>query len=103
MDNVAFSFCHLYPMNGFLLFCHNKRSSYELNFIIEEPLVTYLQKKFHTALFFIDASAGRTMSPVYFVIVPANVVIDDGFRELLQFLGTELYLSGLNDRERKEE
>lgn len=34
---VIFSFCHLYPMCGFLLFCHNKRTSYELDFIIEEP------------------------------------------------------------------
>ncbi|WP_082415676.1 polysaccharide biosynthesis C-terminal domain-containing protein [Blautia hydrogenotrophica] len=38
MDNVTFSFCHLYPMYRFLLFCHNKRPSYELDFIIEEPL-----------------------------------------------------------------
>ena len=49
MDNVTFPFCHLYPMDRFLLFCHNKRPSYELDFIIEEPLMTYLQKKFHTA------------------------------------------------------
>ena len=54
-------------------------------------------------LFFIDVPAGRTMHPVYSVIAPANVVVDDGFGELLQSLGTELYLSGLNDRERKEE
>ena len=41
---------HLYPMNRFLLFCHNKRPSYDLDFIIEEPLIfTYLQKNFHTA------------------------------------------------------
>ena len=40
---------HLYPMNRFLLFCHNKRPSYDLDFIIEEPLMTYLQKKFHIA------------------------------------------------------
>ncbi len=37
-------------MNRFLLFCHNKRPSYDLDFIIEEPLIfTYLQKNFHTA------------------------------------------------------
>ena len=42
-------YCHLYPMDRFLLFCHNKRPSYELDFIIEEPLMTYLQKKFQTA------------------------------------------------------
>ena len=50
MDNVTFPFCHLYPMDRFLLFCHNQRPSYELDFIIEEPLMTYLQKKFHIAL-----------------------------------------------------
>ena len=34
-------------MNRFLLFCHNKRPSYNLDFIIEEPLIfTYLQKTF---------------------------------------------------------
>ena len=38
-------------MNRFLLFCHNKRPSYDLDFIIEEPLIfTYLQKNFHTAV-----------------------------------------------------
>ena len=38
MDNVAFSFCHSYPMYRFLLFCHNKRSSYDyFDFFIEEP------------------------------------------------------------------
>ena len=37
-------------MDRFLLFCHNKRPSYELDFIIEEPLMTYLQKKFHIAV-----------------------------------------------------
>ena len=50
MDNVAFTLCHLYSMYRFLLFCHNKRPSYKLDFIIEEPLMTYLQKKFHTAM-----------------------------------------------------
>ena len=38
MDNVTFSFCHLYPMYRFLLSCHNKRPSYDhFDFIIEEP------------------------------------------------------------------
>ena len=48
MDNVAFSFCHLYPMYGFLLFCHNKRSSYDLDFTIEEPLQLHIYRKSFT-------------------------------------------------------
>ena len=50
-NDISFSFCHFNSVNRFLLFCHNKRPSYELDFIIEEPLMTYLQKKFHIALF----------------------------------------------------
>ena len=37
VDNVSFSFCHLYTMYRFLLSCHNKRPSYDFYFIIEEP------------------------------------------------------------------
>ena len=38
----------LYPMYGFLLFCHNKRSSYDLNFTIEEPLQLHIYRKSFT-------------------------------------------------------
>ncbi len=40
--------CHLYPMYGFLLFCHNKRSSYDLDFTIEEPLQLHIYRKSFT-------------------------------------------------------
>ena len=53
MDNVTFSFCHLHPMYGFLLFCHNKRSSHELYFIIEEPFsYTFTEKVSYRQMIF---------------------------------------------------
>lgn len=39
ISNGIFSFCHLYTMYRFLLFCHNKRPSYDFYFIIEEPVI----------------------------------------------------------------
>lgn len=42
-DNVTFSFCHLYPMYGFLLFCHNKRFSY-----YNTNMVSYVINQLHT-------------------------------------------------------
>lgn len=36
----------LHPMYRFLLFCHNKRSSYELDFTIEEPFAYIIYRKF---------------------------------------------------------
>ena len=35
-------------MYGFLLFCHNKRSSYDLDFTIEEPLQLHIYRKSFT-------------------------------------------------------
>ena len=62
MDNVAFSFCHLYPMYGFLLFCHNKRSSYDLDFTIEEPLQLHIYRKSFTLPFYLLSAIAFTSS-----------------------------------------
>ena len=43
----------------------NKRPSYELDFIIEEPLVTYLQKKFHTALIRLNGENRPALTAIY--------------------------------------
>ena len=42
---------HLYTMYRFLLFCHNKRPSYELDFTIEEPFSYIFTEKVSHRLF----------------------------------------------------
>ena len=43
--NDIFSFCHLYTMYWFHLFCQNKRLSYDFYFIIEEPVINEFTEK----------------------------------------------------------
>ena len=54
MNNVTFSFCHLYPMHRFLLFCHSKRFSYVLDFTIEEHLNYIFTEKISQCLLSLD-------------------------------------------------
>lgn len=43
---MNFCFCENYYTLSFLLFCHNKRPSYELDFIIEDPYRIYFHMLF---------------------------------------------------------
>ena len=46
MDDVSFSFCHLYAMYRDLLFCHNKKGPpNDIYCIIEEPSKYYFTEK----------------------------------------------------------
>ena len=74
MNDVTLASCHLCPMYRLLLFCHNKRSSYELDFIIEEPhKFTYLQKIFQV-MSALDISSPkkrkRQLTTISFLSVP---------------------------------
>ena len=50
MDDVPLSFCHLYSVYRFLLFCHDKRPPMIFSFIIEDLENTFYRKNFTYSL-----------------------------------------------------